>query len=271
MTPAAQAPSDFLTVQMPRPRLIPVLLVDRDRRLVKTVRFGERTYIGDPFNVVRLFNEKEVDEIVVLDIDAGPAGRGPDFGFLAELASECFMPLAYGGGIGDVADCERLNRDGIEKFVLGHAAFDTDRIARIAAAFGSQAVVACIDVAGSADAAHCVSRSGRERHAVDPLQHALAAQRAGAGEIIVQSVDRDGTREGMDLVLIDRLAHALDVPVVALGGAGDLHHLAQALRSGASAVASGSAFCFIGRLRAVLVTYPKRCEVGAALAAEAGS
>jgi cyclase len=254
-----------------RPRLIPVLLIDRDHRLVKTIRFGERTYIGDPFNVVRLFNEKEVDEIVVLDIDAGPAGRSPDFGFLTELASECFMPLAYGGGISKVADCERLNRAGVEKFVLGHAAFDKALVAEVSAVFGSQAVVACVDVIGHDDTARCISRSGRDRHAVDPLQHALAAQRAGAGEIILQSVDRDGTRQGMDLALIDRLSHALDVPVIALGGAGHLHHLAQGLRAGASAAASGSAFCFIGRLRAVLITYPALREVDFMLAAEAGA
>lgn len=248
-----------------RKRLIPVLLLDADRRLVKTVRFGERTYIGDPFNVLRLFNEKEVDEMVVLDIDAGPQGRAPDFGFLRELASECFMPLAYGGGIAEMAHCELLNRIGVEKFVFGHAAFSEGLVAAASRDLGSQAVVACLDVLGSGAAARCVTRSGHMKHDVHPLEQALALQQAGVGEIIVQSVDRDGTREGMDLSLIDSLAHRLEVPVVALGGAGDLRHLAQALRSGASAVASGSAFSFIGRLRAVLVTYPSRREVDQAL------
>jgi len=248
-----------------RKRMIPVLLVDRDRRLVKTVAFGARTYIGDPFNVVRLFNEKEVDEIVVLDIDAGPAGRAPDFGFLRELASECFMPLAYGGGIVEMSQCEQLNRLGVEKFVLGHAAFTGGLVAAASRDLGSQAVVACLDVVGSGDQARCVTRSGRVRHDIHPLDQALALQEAGAGEIILQSVDRDGMREGMDLDLIDSLAHRLDVPLVALGGAANLRHLAQALKSGASAVASGSAFSFVGRLRAVLITYPTRSDVDQAL------
>jgi cyclase len=250
-----------------RKRLVPVLLMDADRRLVKTVRFGERTYIGDPFNVIRLFNEKEVDEIVVLDIDAGPGGRQPDFGFLRELASECFMPLAYGGGIRSMGDCEQLNRLGVEKFVFGHGAFEPALVETASRSLGSQAVVACIDYVGSGEAARCVTRAGRAHHDLHPLAHALSMQAAGAGEVILQSVDRDGMRQGMDVETIDHVAHRLDVPLVALGGAGDLDHLAQGLSSGASAVASGSAFCFIGRLRAVLVSYPSRRDVDRAIAA----
>ena len=243
-----------------RKRLIPVLLLDKDRRLVKTVRFGERTYIGDPFNVVRLFNEKEVDEIVVLDIDAGPLGRQPDFGFLAELASECFMPLAYGGGVRDLGACEQLNRIGVEKFVFGHSAFQTDLVRAASADLGSQAVTACVDYTGRGEAARCVTESGRTRHALHPLTHAQELQRAGVGEILLQSMDRDGQRAGMDLEMIAAVAPQLDVPLVALGGAGEVSHLAEALRAGASAAASGSAFSFIGRLRAVLVTYPSPAE-----------
>jgi len=250
-----------------RKRLIPVLLLDASRRLVKTVRFGERTYIGDPFNVIRLFNEKEVDEIIVLDIDAGPAGRLPDFGFLRELASECFMPLAYGGGVRSMADCEQLNRLGVEKFVFGHGAFEPGLLESASRSLGSQAVVACVDYVGQGEAARCVTRSGQVQHPLHPLAHAKTLQAAGAGEIILQSVERDGMRQGMDLDTIDPLAHQLDVPLVALGGAGDLEHLASALASGASAVASGSAFSFIGRLRAVLVTYPTRREVDRVMAA----
>lgn len=249
-----------------RKRLIPVLLLDGARRLVKTERFGARTYIGDPFNVVRLFNEKEVDEIAVLDIDAGPEGRRPDLGFMKELASECFMPLSYGGGIRSVADCEELNRLGVEKFVLGQAGLDSSVVRSVSDVFGSQAVVVCIDVVGGGDRAHCVTGSGRQRHSIHPLQHALDVQASGAGEIILQSVDRDGTRSGMDLELIRSVSGALDVPVVALGGAGDVSHLVDGLAAGASAVASGSAFSFIGRLRAVLVTYPSRREVDDSMA-----
>lgn len=244
-----------------RKRLIPLLLVDRSRRLVKTVRFGERTYVGDPFNVVRLFNEKEVDEICVLDLDATVDGRSPDFGFLAELASECFMPLAYGGGIASLQDCERLNRIGVEKFVLGHAAADAALVHEVSRDLGSQALVACVDVKGSGRDSHCVTRSARHAIGREPLAHCLALQDAGVGEIILQSVDRDGTREGYDLDLIAAVAPRLSVPLVALGGAGESRHLAEALKAGASAAASGSAFSFIGRLRAVLVTYPDRATM----------
>ena len=244
-----------------RKRLIPVLLVDRHRRLVKTVRFGARTYVGDPFNVVRLFNEKEVDEICVLDIDATVDGRAPDFGFARELASECFMPLAYGGGISALAHCEQLNRIGVEKYVLGQGAFDEALVAAVVRDIGSQAVAACVDVVGHGSVARCVTRSGAHRSARLPLEHCLALQAAGVGEIVLQSVDRDGTREGYDLELISEIASRLSVPVVALGGAGDTRQLQMALRAGASAAASGSAFTFIGRLRAVLITYPESAEM----------
>ena len=244
-----------------RKRLIPVMLLDRRRRLVKTVRFGERTYIGDPFNVMRLFNEKEVDEICVLDIDATTDDRTPDFGFLRELASECFMPLSYGGGIASMAHCEQLNRLGVEKFVFGTSGYDLDLIAQASAALGSQAIVGCVDVVTGRDGTQCVSNSGCQPRAVTPLEHCLALQRAGAGEIILQSVDNDGSRQGMDLDLIRDISHRLDIPLVALGGAGELAHLGQALAAGASAAASGSTFSFIGRLRAVLVTYPGRIEI----------
>jgi len=246
-----------------RKRLIPVLLVDRDRRLVKTVGFGARTYVGDPFNVVRLFNEKEVDEICVLDIDATTDERMPDFGFLRELASECFMPLAYGGGITELIHCEQLNRIGVEKIVLGHAALDRSLVQKVSRDLGAQALVGCVDVVGAGSAARCATRSARSVTSLTPLEHCLALQAAGVGEIILQSVDRDGARTGFDLALIQALAPRLDVPLVALGGAGGIRHLAQALQAGASAAASGSAFSFIGRLRAVLITYPEPAEMDA--------
>lgn len=244
-----------------RKRLIPVLLVDRDRRLVKTIGFGARTYVGDPFNVVRLFNEKEVDEICVLDIDATTESREPDYGYLRELASECFMPLAYGGGISQLAHAEQLNRIGVEKIVLGSAAFDNALIRAMSQTMGAQAIVACVDVVGAGIAARCVTRSARHDSGRAPLEHCLGLQESGVGEIILQSVDRDGARNGYDLPLIAAISARLDIPLVALGGAGQRQHLAQALQAGASAAASGSAFTFIGRLRAVLVNYPKEAEM----------
>jgi cyclase len=239
-----------------RKRLIPVLLLDSNRRLVKTMKFGERTYVGDPFNIIRLFSEKEVDEICVLDIDASAQGRVPDFGFIRELSSECFMPLAYGGGITKLDHCEQLNRAGVEKFVLGHAVLDSDLVRCVSRDIGSQAVAACVDIVGQGSKVRCVTKSARKEIGRKPLELCRELQDLGIGEIILQSVDLDGARTGYDLELIREVSRNLSVPVVALGGAGEAQHLAQGLLAGASAAASGSAFVFIGKLRAVLVSYP---------------
>lgn len=240
-----------------RPRLIPVLLLDRDRRIVKTVRFGKRTYIGDPFNIVRLFNEKEVDEICMLDIDVTRDGRTIDTGFLTELAAECFMPLSYGGGIAAGAPVDALARAGVEKFVVGTAAPNHSFVRSLADTFGSQAIVGCVDYRND-ESPTAFATGGTVSLNRDPLDHARALQDAGAGEIILQSIDRDGIRQGMDLDLIARVSSAVGVPLVALGGAGDVSDLEAALAAGASAAASGSVFSFIGRLRAVLINYPSR-------------
>lgn len=245
-----------------RPRLIPILLLDRDRRLVKTVRFGDRTYIGDPFNVVRLFNEKEVDELCILDIDATRDRRTPDLGFVTELVSECFMPVAFGGGLSDVRTCEALNRTGVEKLVFGTAAArDPSLLAEVAANLGAQAVIGSVD----AHRGQVTVKSATETVMRTPVDHARALEAAGAGEILLQSVERDGARRGLDLELVAAVARAVKIPVVAGGGAGTITHLAEAIAAGASAAASGSTFTFIGRLRAVLVTYPTPAEIAAAL------
>lgn len=246
-----------------RPRLIPILLLDRNRRLVKTVGFGDRTYIGDPFNVIRLFNEKEVDELCILDIDAS-SRDGIDVGFIAELSSECFMPLAYGGGLKDSGTCEALNRAGVDKFVIGAEAVRPGFIGELANIFGAQAVVGCMDVVGGATGRVAI-RSGKTLLDERPVEYARMLADAGAGEILLQSIDQDGRRRGYDLPLIEAVASAVGVPVIAAGGAGDIEHFAPALEAGASAVASGSAFSFIGRLRAVLVSYPEPDELRAAL------
>lgn len=239
-----------------RARLIPVLTVDRERRLVKTVGFDARTYVGDPFNALRLFNEKEVDEIVVLDIDATVDGRAPDAGFIHELASECFMPLAYGGGLTDVPTCETLARGGVERMVLGSSANDLRFVTALAASLGSQAVVGCVDYRGEGATASVWTASGTRPHADTPAERAKVLAAAGCGELIVQSIDRDGQRTGCDLVTLRALSAKLTIPLIALGGAGEYDHLAAALDAGASAAASASAFTFIGRLRAVLLHYP---------------
>jgi cyclase len=249
-----------------RARLIPILLLDHDRRLVKTVGFGPRTYIGDPFNVLRLFNEKEVDEICILDIDAGPLGRRVDPGFIAELCSECFMPLAYGGGLADLATCEALNRAGVDKFVVGAEAARPGYLAELAAVFGAQAVMGCMDVRGGSSG-EVMIRSGRVSTNLGPADYACALEAAGVGEILLQAIDQDGRRSGYDLALINAVTSSVSVPVIAAGGAGALADFAPALKAGASAVASGSAFSFITRLRAVLISYPDGDDIDAALAA----
>ena len=181
-----------------RPRIIPVLLLDSRKRLVKTRRFSEEVYVGDPFNVIRIFNEKEVDEICVLDINASVEGRRPDVGFIAELASECFMPLSYGGGIKSVADATPIFAAGVEKVVLGRASNDSVAVRALADSFGSQAVAACIDCRHINNDWRVTFDRGRTMTNQDPVTQAKAIEQAGAGEIILQNIDRDGERNGYD-------------------------------------------------------------------------
>ena len=239
-----------------RSRLIPVLLLDSRKRLVKTRQFGDEVYIGDPFNVIRIFNEKEVDEICLLDINASPEGRSPDLGFISELASECFMPMSYGGGIKSFADAAPVLAAGVEKVVIGRAAADAASIRKLADNFGSQAVAACIDCKRANDGWRVAQDRGQTLTSIDPVTRAKMVEQAGAGEIFLQNIERDGEGQGYDCELISTVSAAVELPVVALGGAGNLEHLVKGLGAGASAAASGSAFVFIGRLRAVLITYP---------------
>jgi cyclase len=246
-----------------RPRVIPVLLLDSRKRLVKTRNFDDPTYVGDPFNVIRLFNEKEVDEIIVLDIEASIQGRKPDRGFLRELASECFMPLGYGGGIALPEDAQDLFSVGIEKVVIGRQSTDLKLVATLTENFGAQAVAACMDCRRSGGGYSVFADRASRKTADDVVAHAKALEASGVGEIILQNADLDGARTGFDTDLIQRVSSSIDIPLVALGGAGELSHLRTGLAAGASAVASGSAFVFLGRLRAVLVTYPSPAELEA--------
>jgi imidazole glycerol-phosphate synthase subunit HisF len=244
-----------------RPRVIPVLLLDRARRLVKTRRFADEVYVGDPFNVIRIFNEKEVDEICVLDIHATVDGRDPDVSFIRALATECFMPLTYGGGVRTVADCEALVSAGVEKVLIGSAAPAGGLIGRVAKEFGTQAVAVSVDVTQRDNRWEVRTHRGRRHVADDAVAYARRLVDEGAGEILLHNIDRDGCREGYDLTLVSTMARAVSVPVVCLGGAGSYTHLREGLIAGASAVASGSTFVFIGRLRAVLITYPTSREL----------
>jgi cyclase len=237
---------------MNRARIIPLLLLDRGG-LYKTVRFKNPGYIGDPVNCVKIFNEKEVDELVLLDFRATVEGRGPDFRKIAEIAGEAFMPMAYGGGIKCSDDARRVFDAGYEKVVLNSALFGhPSLIAEIAAGYGSQAVVASIDVRRTFFGNWGV-RQGTGLH---PVDWARRVEDAGSGEILLNSIDRDGTWVGYDLDLIHSVSAAVRVPVVACGGAGSRDDLRRAVEAGASAVAAGSLFVYQKKGMGVLISFP---------------
>lgn len=241
------------------PRVIPCLLL-RDRGLVKTIQFKKDVYIGDPVNAVRIFNEKEVDELVLLDIDATREGRSPDLDLIAEIAGECFMPVAYGGGIRTFADVRNVIRSGIEKVVINSAAYRSLEVIRKASSvYGAQAVVGSIDARKSIIGGYKVySNSGTFEERVSLADHVEALVSAGAGEIFINSIDRDGMMNGYDLTLVSKVAAQIRIPVIASGGAGSVADLVAAItQGGASAVAAGSLFVFHGKHRAVLINYPK--------------
>jgi cyclase len=237
-------------------RVIPCLLL-HDGGLVKTRRFRDPKYVGDPLNAIRIFNEKEVDELAVLDIGASRERRAPDFALIAEFAAECFMPLCYGGGIRSLADAERLFALGIEKVCLQSAALHNPAlITQIATRYGSQAVVVSIDVKRDfLQRPFLFHAARRKKLKLDWRDWARQVVDRGAGEILFNAVDRDGMQQGYDLALV-RQAAASSVPVVAVGGAASLSDLRRAIDAGASAVAAGSLFVFHGPHRAVLISYP---------------
>jgi cyclase len=239
--------------------VIPCLLL-KGGGLVKTVKFKDPTYLGDPRNVVKIFNEKEVDELILLDINATPDQKPIQFQTLYEIVSEAFMPVAYGGGIRSIEDARRILALGVEKIVLNtYAVENPEFVTQAAASFGSSSVVVSIDVKRNLFGKYEVYvNGGRKNVHLDPVDHAIHMQQKGAGEIVITSIDRDGTMQGYDLNLVQAVSAALHVPVIACGGAGTVEHFAQAMRSGATAVAAGSLFVFQGKHRAVLISYPER-------------
>lgn len=247
---------------MHSPRIIPVLLLT-ESGVVKTTRFSGARYVGDPLNALRVFNDKEVDEIIIVDIEAWKHGRGPDFDRVSELAGECFMPLGYGGGITNVDQIRRLLRSGVEKILLNTAIHkNPDIISRAADAAGSQSVVVSLDFKRNwMGKPRVYVAGGTVDTGVDPVEWARIAASKGAGEIVVNSIARDGTRSGYDLEMIQLVTQSLAIPVVALGGADSLDHMAQAVAVGADAAAAGSLFVFHGKHQAVLITYPTPAQI----------
>ena len=249
---------------MLRTRVIPVLLL-RNKGLVKTVRFDKSKYIGDPINAIKLFNDKEVDELVFLDIDAGKQQRKPDFELIKNIASECFMPLGYGGGITEYEDIAKLFAIGVEKVIINSVALkDMGLISQASEVFGDQSIVLSVDVQKSLWGKYQVYSHAKIKHQrTDLIGYIREAQEAGAGEIIINSVDQDGTMQGYDLGLIQKVVEATSVPVVACGGAGTLADLRKAVNVGASGVAAGSLFIYHGPHKAVLINYPSQQQLTA--------
>ncbi len=241
---------------MQRSRIIPTLLL-LDGGLVKTVKFKNPQYIGDPINAVRIFNQKEVDELVLLDINAGVEGREPNYSEIEEIVSEAFMPIGYGGGIRSLYQIEKLFKLGVEKVILNTIAFtNPELVTEAARIFGNQSIVACIDIKKDLFGNYNIYiNSGKTKLKVDVLESLKKLEHLGVGEIILNSIDRDGTMNGYDLNLIQKYAQQLEIPVVASGGAGNITDLANAINAGASAVAAGSLFVYQGIHRAVLISY----------------
>lgn len=238
-------------------RIIPVLLI-RNKGLVKTIKFDKSKYIGDPINAVKIFNDKEVDEIVILDIDASKKNSKPDFDLIASIASECFMPLAYGGGVQTLEDMSRLFDIGVEKVILNTSTLFNLNLVRAASDyFGAQSVVVCIDfkknIFGNYSLFSHLKGKVNDHNIFEFVQN---IEKAGAGELILQSVDRDGTFSGYDLNFIKLVSQKTSIPIVACGGAGKLEDLNLAFQAGASGVAAGSLFVYHGPHRAVLINYP---------------
>lgn len=245
---------------MLRSRIIPVLLM-QDGGLVKTRRFAEPKYVGDPINAVKIFNEKEVDELSIYDIDATAQGRGPDFEHLRAIAVESRMPLCYGGGVRSAADAVRLIKSGFEKVSVSAAAVERPELIReLADAVGRQSVVVTVDVkkAGLLGRLGMFSHNGK-RAAKGKLTDFIAeAEALGAGEIVINHIDRDGMMQGYDLELARNVREAVSVPMTMLGGAGSTDHMRALIDTvGTCGAAAGSLFVFNGVYRAVLISYAR--------------
>ncbi|MCX7697960.1 MAG: AglZ/HisF2 family acetamidino modification protein [Candidatus Goldbacteria bacterium] len=238
------------------PRIIPAILIKKNG-VYKGVKFKQHQYVGDPINTVKIFNDKRVDELIILNIENSLHHQPPDIAFIQKIASEAFMPLAYGGGIKDIETAEKIFQCGIEKIILNtHAFINPNLISDMSKKFGSQSIAVSIDMKrnwrGHYD---CYIYSATKKIKGDPLEWALKFESLGAGEIILNSIDRDGTMSGYDLNIIKKISEHLKIPVVALGGAGNIEHFILAFQHGAHACSAGSMFVFWGSLKGILINY----------------
>lgn len=243
---------------MLRSRIIPCLLI-RDKGLVKTTKFSDAKYVGDPINAVKIFNEKLVDELIVLDIDASKEGREPDYALIKNLASECRMPLCYGGGVSTVEQAVRISNLGVEKIAISSSAFRSrGLIEEMVSAIGKQSVVVVVDVKKSLWGGYDVYIENGKTKVKGSLKAILSEiERRGAGEVVVNSIDNDGMMKGYDIKLLDIARSELEIPLTVLGGAGTLEHIREVIEMyHPIGVAAGSLFVFKGKYRAVLINYP---------------
>ena len=241
-------------------RVIPCLLLDKGG-LYKTVKFKKPVYVGDPINAVKIFNEKEVDELILLDITASEEKRKPDFKKIQEIASETFMPFTYGGGISEFKDSKELFRLGVEKICVNTAAaLNPLLITQIAEQYGNQAIVASVDVKKSFFGKYeVVIHRGTKAIKTPLIEYCQQLEKAGAGEMMLTSVDREGTWEGYDIELLKQVTSAVSIPVIASGGAGNVEHFSEAVKQGgASALAAGSMMVFQKKGMGVLINFPER-------------
>lgn len=248
---------------MLRPRIIPCLLV-KNGGLVKTQNFNHPKYVGDPINAVRIFNEKEVDELIVVAIDATVKNREPDYTLIRDLAAECQMPLCYGGGVKSVEQVERIISLGVEKVSISAAAVDNpDLVAQAASVVGGQSVVVVMDVKKSSRRGkyELWTHNANKPRGICPIDFARKLEYLGAGEIVVNSIDRDGVMKGYDIELARQVREVISLPMTVLGGAGSLKDIVDLVSMfGIIGAAAGSLFVFKGKYRAVLISYPSRSE-----------
>jgi cyclase len=251
---------------MQRVRIIPVLQIE-NRKLVKTTQFKSPVYVGDPLNALRIFNDKLVDEVAVVDIGATRRNAEPDIAFIKQLASECFMPMAYGGGVTSLNQAADIFQSGIEKIIIGSAFHKNPKlVTSIANRFGAQSIVVSIDVKKNwLQAEKVFICHGTLSTGYSPVDYAKRAVEFGAGEILLNVVEKEGTGSGYDCEMIEKISAAVDIPVVALCGAGSVHDFKKAVAAGASAVAAGSLFVFKGPHKAVLISYPDSEELNRSL------
>lgn len=243
------------------PRLIPTILM-KDEGLYKGVQYKNHQYIGDPINTVRIFNEKEVDELVVLDIEATLKNINPNYAYIEEIASEAFMPVAYGGGIKTFKQAKTIFNIGIEKVILGSVVFETPKLIKeIADSFGSQSVVVSIDVKFDNNNRYLYSHCGLKKEKQDINEFLHICQEMGAGEILLNDISREGMQIGYDLDLIKSVSSKIRVPLVVSGGAWQYEHLKEALDAGADALSIGTMFVYHGKHKAVLISYPQYEQV----------